>query len=528
MINTVFDSDIGIDDDSIDLQPDALGLTGFGVDLFRFQLEGVRYGLEAQNFINGDQMGLGKTLQALAICYSLGLSRFIVMCPAAVKLNWYREIKRANPLWVTSIWDAKKGSSNANVIIINYDNLKKRVIELIDFDAEAIVFDEIHYLKSGKAQRTQAAKTVAKPVTTLIGLSGTAMLSRPSELIVPLDIIKRLDDFGGWFAFAKRYCQLYKRKVWIKPKGRHAFQKEIWDYTGAANLNELHDRLTARCFVRRLKTEVLSDMPVKQRAQVTFEITNKAEYKKAAEDVAGYLALCAVEEKAFTESLKYLSPSEQRDRIETRKASVEEKTKAAEKLMLIETLKQLAVEGKMSEAKEWIQSFIDAGEKLVVFVNHIKFQDELIAHFPTAARIVAKDSLRNRQINIDSKFKVDENCQLMIASLKAGGTGIDGLQEVCANLAFLEFDWVPAVHLQAEDRLHRMLQARQVTAYYLVAENTIEETIQDLLAKKQADCDAVLDGMSEAITTSVFDDLIDELTSKGKVTSKGGKRVKGR
>lgn len=528
MIDTHIDTDIGIDDDSLDLQPDALGLTGFGVDLFRFQLEGVAYGLHAQNFINGDQMGLGKTLQALAICYSLGLSRFIVICPAAVKLNWYREIKRANPYWVTSVWDAKKGSANCNVIIINYDNLKKRCIDLLDFDAEAIVFDEIHYLKSGKAQRTQAAKTIAKPVVNLIGLSGTAMLSRPSELIVPLDIIKRLDDFGGWFAFAKRYCQLYKRKIWIKPKGRQAFQKEIWDYSGAANLNELHDRLTERCFVRRLKTEVLSDMPVKQRAQVTFEITNKAEYKKAAEDVAGYLALCAIEEKAFLDSLVHCTPDERQTRIDIRRASVEERTKAAEKLVLIETLKTLSVEGKMSEAKEWIQSFIDAGEKLVVFVNHIKFQDELIAHFPNSARIVAKDNLAKRQANIDSKFKSDENCQLMIASLKAGGTGIDGLQEVCANLAFLEFDWVPAVHLQAEDRLHRMLQARQVTAYYLVAENTIEETIQALLAKKQAISDAVLDGMSEEITTSVFDDLLDVLTNEGKVTNKGGKRIKGR
>lgn len=489
-----------------------LDLKGFEVDLFPFQRAGVKYAVLKKRAIIGDDMGLGKTYQSLAAFHALKLKRFIVVCPAGIKLNWQREIQKAMPGCFASVWDAKTGSPRADVVIINYDNLKKRLPDLFRFNAEGVIFDEVHYCKSGKAARTQAALSLAEKVPHVLGLTGTPIMNRPSELISILQMLGRLQDFGGWYQFAKRYCGARYNLIWYKPKdGGRARQKKILDVTGATNLQELNERLRAMCMIRRKKSEVLKELPQLRRASVVFNITNRDEYSKAATDVADFLAAAAASDTEFLKSIAMLSEVEQEYAIEERRNSVEARAKRAEQLVMIETLKQLACEGKMKAAIEWVRDFLESGEKLLIFTTHKDFQYDLLLAFDNAARIIAEDDIEQRQANV-VRFANDETCRLMVASLQAGGTGIDQLQMDCSNVAFLELAWTPAAHLQAEGRLHRIGQNDGVTAWYLLAERTIDEMIQRMLAEKQAVCDSVLDGAPEVQATSVFDQLIETLS----------------
>lgn len=493
-----------------------IDLDGFAVEPFPFQRAGIAYGLKTKKVLIGDDMGLGKTIQALGIMHAAKIDRFIVLCPASVKLNWRREILKASSDRLTvEVWNGKAGKGSANVIVINYDNLKKHLAKLVSFGAKAIILDEVHYLKSEKAQRTQAAKALCDGMEYIIQLTGTPIMNRPSELISPLGILGHLDAFGGWFQFAKRYCQLHQKTIWIKGK-YGPMQKKIWDSSGADNLVELNDRLRSLCMVRRRKADVLKELPAKNRAQVIFPIDNRKDYDNAEQNLIDYIRIVAVEDKDFLASIAHLDGIEREDAIREHQAERAESASRAEQLVQMELLKQIATFGKMEAAKEWIEDFLETGEKLLVFTTHVDAQTSLLRHFyGKTARIIAADSAEARQIQIE-KFKTDPECLLMIASLKAGGTGIDGMQDACSNVAFLEMGWTPAEHMQAEDRLHRIGQDDSVNAYYMVAENTIEEKIQTMLAGKQAICDSVLDGAEEVKQGSIFNELVTLLTNKGK------------
>lgn len=492
----------------------AYDMTGFQLVPYNFQKAGALYGLLKKKVIIGDDMGLGKTIQALLIAHLSGAAdRMIVMCPASVKINWSRETHRAMPHLTYDIWDGKGGRADVNVIIINYDNLKKNLAKLKAFGPRIVVIDEIHYLKSSKAQRTQAAQALLEDVEYAIGLTGTPILNRPDELVSPLTLLGRIDEFGGWFEFVQRYCAAYYKHIWIKGKYGTPFQKRILDTSGSSNLEELNAKLRAVCMVRRKKLDVLKDMPAKQRAQVVFPITNRKEYISAQTNLINYVKACAAEDKAFLATIAHLKGAERTEAIREHQADKAQGAERAEQLVMMETLKQLAVEGKLEAVIEWIQNFLESGEKLIVFATHIDVQNRLCEAFRgRSAKIMGEDGGEARQAAVD-RFKTDPKCDLIVCSLIAGGQGVDGMQNACSNVAFVELGWTPAMHLQAEDRAHRIGQAGQVTCYYLLAEDTIEETIQTMLAKKQAVCDSVLDGADEMKDGSIFNELLDVIMS---------------
>jgi SNF2 family DNA or RNA helicase len=491
-------------------------LSGFEVDLFPFQRAGVAYALRKKRVIIGDDMGLGKTLQALATLHIAKIDRFIVISPASVKLNWKREIERALPKLSVQVLDGKTTIDlTANVIVINYDNVKKRLPHLLKYDPAALIIDELHYLKNRKAQRTEAVATLCEDREWILGLTGTPIMNRPSELIAPLDMLGQIKNFGGWFNFAKRYCNAYKRLLPVRTKSGARIMKEIWDFSGAAHLDELHSQLRSLCMVRRMKADVLKELPAKRRMQLPFEIDNRKEYAKAEQHLIDYVREIAIRDDEFLADLADAKPEMRQAMIAERQDEAAEKAERAEQLVQIEHLKQLAVAGMMESLREWITDYLETGEKLLVFTTHKAAQFDLLANFDNTARIIAEDSIEERQRYIE-KFQNDPDCKLMVASLKAGGTGVDGLQNVCSTVLFAELGWTPAEHQQAEDRLNRIGQKESVSVYYAIPEGTIAETIQTMLAEKQAVCEAVLDGGDHTKTGSVFNELMHTLASKGR------------
>ena len=458
---------------------------GLGGELRHFQRAGVAYAVRNKRVMIADDMGTGKTIQALATCQAIGAFPAVVVCPASLKINWYREAIKWLPGKRVSLWDAK-GGWPGDVMIINYDVLLKQVASLRARAPKAVIFDESHYLKSRKAKRTNAAQELTLNVDVRLCLSGTPILNRPEELVTQLELLGRLEEFGGWWRFVRRYCGAHR--------GRFGM-----DTSGARNLEELNERLRATCFIRRRKADVLKELPPKQRSVVPLEIDNRSEYQKAEQDLIRWLR----EQAAKEEGDLLASAAERAAQTE---ADIARKMQA-EQLVRIQALKRLAARGKMEGVVEWVTDFMESGEKLVIFAHHVEIVEELGRRFK-APIITGQTDLTARQSAVD-RFQRDPACKVIALNLQAGGVGLT--LTAASNVAFVELGWNPAIHDQAEDRCHRIGQEDQVTAWYLLAEKTIDEQIQSLIDAKRVVVTAATDGEAPTGEGSIMEDLIKTL-----------------
>jgi SWI/SNF-related matrix-associated actin-dependent regulator of chromatin subfamily A-like protein 1 len=466
-----------------------------GGTLYPYQLEGVNF-IEYKNgrALIADEMGLGKTVQALAWvqlkkpeCLPV-----LVICPSSLKINWERESEK----WTTGtdievLFGQTPKEIEGNLIIINYDILPYWVEELKRVELSTIISDEVHMIKNNKALRTKAFKRLIKNVPYLIALTGTPIENRPIEIF---NILYALDNniFPNYFVFTKRYCG-------AKPG---AFG---WDVSGSSNSAELNRILTDTVMIRRKKKNVLKELPPKQIAKVTLEINNRLDYQKAEDEFVQYLKdrfqsySTDLDEQVKKELRQYAKDHEIEIEDEELSASdleniKKEKIKNARNAPMfakIETLKQLAVQGKLKQIIDWIDDFLESDEKLVVFAIHRKVIDLLMKHFPDAVKIDGSVSMKKRQLAVDS-FQNNPKVRLLIGNIKAAGVGIT--LTAASNVAVIQFPWSPGELVQASDRVHRISQTKQVTIWHLVGENTIEEKIIDILVRKEKVINEILDG----------------------------------
>jgi hypothetical protein len=488
-----------------------LEVPGLGGELKPFQRAGVSYLLAQRRAFLADEQGLGKTIEALAALEADDAYPAIVVCPASLKLNWMREIERwlpgrsAQALSGTGVKrsaahepraeDAAQAQGHASapgvedqtgaggytsapsepipaadITVVNYDILAARGPALSAIAPRALVLDESHYCKNAAAKRTQAVARLAATVPSeglVLALTGTPVMNRPPELIAQLRIIGRLADFGSGAKFGQRF------------RGPDAHVR-------------LHWHLRSRCFVRRLKADVLPQLPAKTRAVVPVELDNEPEYRLAETDVIAWLRS---------------RPLDLRE-LDAKVAAA----LRAERLVRLNALKLLAARGKLHAALAWIHDFCSSGERLVVFARHREIQRAVIERFPHALHILGEDTHAARDASLNAFQEVDaSDNQLIVCSIEVAGQGLTLTQ--ASNVAFLELDWTPAKHDQAEDRLHRIGQQDAVNAWYLLAAGTIDETIATLLERKRAVIGAVTDGREEN-DEAIVDALARELAGE--------------
>lgn len=445
----------------------AIKLPSLGGELKPFQRAGVQYLLSQRRSFLADEQGLGKTVEALATIEAADAYPAIVVCPASLKLNWRREIGRWLPSRSVQMLDGNRGGVAATEItIINYDIVSGRLGGLTGLRPRAVVLDESHYCKNPRAQRTQAAQQLCAVVPReglVLALTGTPVMNRPPELISQLRILGRLGDFGSGTQFGERF------------RGPDAHRR-------------LHWHLRARCFVRRLKSEVLPQLPAKTRAVVPVALDNEPEYRLAEEDVIAWLRT---------------QPLDLRE-LDAKVAAA----LRAERLVRLNALKLLAARGKLHAALHWIHDFLSSGEPLVVFARHREIQRAVLERFPDALHVLGEDSRRARDQAVRAFQEDGDANRLIVCSIEVAGQGITLTR--ASNVAFLELDWTPAKHDQAEDRCHRIGQQDAVSATYLLAADTIDETIAALLERKRAVIGAVTDGREED-ERGVVDALVAEL-----------------
>jgi SWI/SNF-related matrix-associated actin-dependent regulator of chromatin subfamily A-like protein 1 len=487
---------------------DVPGLVG---DLRGYQRAAVHWALRNRKVYIADDMGTGKTLSAMAACAAAGALPVVVVCPASVKLGWERQVNRFFPDLNVYVASGKKNRDNTpashptaynviprntDVFIINYDvagawqpltTLSESGSNIEIFDYHSIIIDEAHFIKSPKAKRTKAVAALANRVDFRIALSGTPMVNRPIEIVPQLEVIGRMDEFleGGarpkWH-FVNRYCA-------------PTHNGYGWDVSGASNLYELSQKLREYGIViRRTKDEIMGELPPKERVTIPFALSNRNAYDKIIEDLRYWVEARVASDEELQRELAMMPEDV---RIKRRGYAIAERlfrASKAEALVRLGALRQTCIDGKIDGVTEWAKDFMTTDEKLIIFCIHRKTVNHLYEAFgDKSVRIYGGMNMEKRQAAIDS-FVNDDNVRLVIANIDAAAEGIDGWQEVCSNVAFAELAWSPVRHRQAEDRLHRSGQKNPVTCYYLLADQSVDETLAGLLDRKNRIISAALDG----------------------------------
>lgn len=464
------------------------------IPLLPYQRAGVKYASEARRCFIADDMGLGKTIQAIAtleyVSNTTDVYPAVVVCPPTLVLNWAKEYDKWLPNRKVSIIRNRKDfpSEPYDILVVGYSNIKAWENQLKKH--KSYVFDESHFCKSPDAQRTKAAIKIANTAAEdgiVLCLTGTPVTNRPAEYAPQLQIIGKIGDFGGRWGFYRRYC--------------NAFQDRFgqWNIDGNSNLDELNERLRGSCYIRRTKTQVLSELPEVRHSKIVVDgsPSGMSEYRKAEKDIVKYLVERA---KQIAEEIGE-SPGS---------AAVKARMRAEsnEHLVKIGVLRKLAARAKMDAVAEWIASVIESGNKVVVAAHHRDIVDDLASRYGNL-KIQGGMSIEDVEAH-KAKFQElsVEDAPSIVLSIQAAKTG--HTLTAAQNVLFVELPWSPADVDQTYSRCHRLGQKGSVTSTYILCADTIDEKIYALIERKRGVVNAAVDGehARSGAGSEVFDEYL--------------------
>jgi SWI/SNF-related matrix-associated actin-dependent regulator of chromatin subfamily A-like protein 1 len=489
-----------------------------GLSYYGFQKAGIAYALARPATLLGDEMGIGKTIQALGLINAdPSLQRVLVVCPANLRINWQREAQKwlVRPTTIVIAEDATEipvASAGPAVIIVNYERLivrkrepkepkpgaaptppkgpepSERLLRALMADHfDLLVADEAHFLKNPKSSRTKSLLgVVERPKKQIAGqpgletrarrrlfLTGTPILNRPAE-IQPLLAVLNPAEFGNFFKFALRYCGAVEGKFG-------------WDFSGASNLGELQERMRATVLIRRRKADVLPELPPMQ-CQIIVLPPNgaaKAVAKEAAawaphETALTKLQLAVELAHASGNAVSYAAAA---------KALKRGKQVAFEAMAAVRQDLALA---KVPQVIAHVQDMLAEGvTKVVVWCHHHSVARQLSAAFGAAAvTLTGETPEAERQLAVD-RFQNDPAAQVGVMSIKAAGVGYT--LTAAKHEVYAELDWTPSWMNQSAARCHRIGTVDNVLVQHLVFDGSLDARMAQLLVAKQRVADAALD-----------------------------------
>ncbi|KAF0311821.1 SWI/SNF-related matrix-associated actin-dependent regulator of chromatin subfamily A-like protein 1 [Amphibalanus amphitrite] len=412
--------------------------------LMPFQREGIKMGVARDGrVLLADDMGLGKTIQAIGIASHFHDWPLLVVCPSSMRYQWRNEFLRflpsQHPSTIMVMDSSKDFTTEARVLIVSYDLLSRCSKQLRDVGFRSVIMDESHNLKNPKAARTRAALPLLRAARRALLLSGTPALSRPVELYTQISAIDRkfmpvFNDFG------LRYCD-GKRNAWG------------WDFSGSSRMTELQILLERRIMIRRLKRDVITQLPSKQRHLVLLD--------------PGQVHCRTKKMNAM----------------ETRMAKAS--LKAAERRgALLEYFRETAT-AKLPAVCSYLEDLLDSGAKFICFAHHRVVMDavcELLERRKDQhIRIDGSTQAAQRKRECD-RFQSGSAVRVAVLSITAANTGLT--LTAASLVVFAELFWNPGVLTQAEDRAHRIGQQDSVQIRYLVARGTADDHIWPLVQRK--------------------------------------------
>ncbi len=452
---------------------------------FPHQVFGIRWLDQQRSCLLADEPGLGKTLQAC----SAADPRVVVVCPAAMRVEWQRELAKWRPELTCYVVTGTKPVDahllhQYDAIVINYDVLSDHLETLEKLPLSTLIVDEAHNVKTlkstGKSRKLSGSKR-AMAVARLsehaqdkrFYLTGTPVENRPIE-IWPMLYMINPSFWGNYSAFGMKFCAGRLTEV-----GRRGKRVKTWDFSGSSNVQRLH-QLLSRSMLRR-KKEVL-DLPPKSRQTiyVALDEATAKEYSEAMRDFVQWVG----DNGGPVAVLKHL---------------------AAPAVTKLTALRKLAARGKLEAALDWIVAHAEGtGRPLVVMAHHREVTDGIADRLAKTdfnasdgrrafrvGRIIGGMSEAQRTSDKD-QFQAG-NLDVIVCSIQAAGVGLT-LTKASETL-FVERAWKPALLVQAEDRIYRIGQKNSVTITYMDAAGTVDEWLKDLLVDKQSTVSGVVDGV---------------------------------
>ncbi len=467
-----------------------------GKSYLPYQLKAIRYALGARGTILADEMGLGKTVQAIGIINTIPCTtaaKVLIVCPAGLKSNWLYELEA----WLAGEKHNRDATSlynyNTKIVVASYYEAERMMTEHCynkEHMLDVLVIDEAHYVKNPSAKRSQVIEKLAKYSKRVLALTGSPF-DKPIDLWQLLKIVcpekwckanPRIENAGyimhpdrkkthpgegpAFWEFALRYCDL--KTITYQVDGRYGkFTKSALDFSGSSNEIELAARLRNTCMVRRLKADVLPELPPKRRQLIRLET------KVDDNDLLSNLS-----ELNYDDAVAELQPG---------KALFEEWSKRRHEQAL----------AKLDQCLRFIGDVLDEVPKLIVFAHHSDVIEKLrvgidceFTENAYSVAITGATPLQQRQEAIDA-FQNDPLCRVIIGSIGAMGVGFT--LTAASHEIFVELDPRPMAMNQAEDRAHRIGQKESLLIQHLVADGSLCARIAKILVQKQEVISKVLD-----------------------------------
>ncbi|MCO5567655.1 hypothetical protein L7F22_021349 [Adiantum nelumboides] len=453
--------------------------------LLPFQRDGVKFALQhGGRSLIADEMGLGKTLQAIAFatCFTDEWP-VLVITPSSLRLHWAAMINqwlKVPPAEILVVISQSCGSNweGFNIVqstagskglrldgrfnIVSYELASKLQFEITQTDFKVIIADESHYMKNAQAKRTVACVPLLQTARYALLLTGTPALSRPIELYKQLEALQP-GTYRNVHEYGKRYCMGGQFGV----------------YQGASNCEELHSLMKSTVMIRRLKKDVLSQLPLKRRQQIYLSLDEKG--------MKQILALF-YELEAVKRDIKCSKSQENADNL-----------RYAER-QLINKIYTESAEVKVPAVQDYLSTVIEADCKFLVFAHHKTLLDG-IERFLMKKKVIyiridgsTEASLRQGLVK---KFQETDNVKAAVLGIRAAGVGLN--LTAASTVIFAEMSWTPGDLVQAEDRAHRIGQASSVNVYYLHAHDTVDDLIWDSVQHKLENVGQVLDGKEDTL-----------------------------
>lgn len=439
-----------------------------GLEYLPYQKAGIAYAMARPSTLIADEMGLGKTIQAIGVINSdPSIKKVLIVCPATIKLNWRRELEKwlVRPMSTCIVESTDNAIPDTSIVIINFDLIKKWYLTLLARQFDLMVVDECHKVKNPKAQRTQYLlgkwdrdpEKILKPITARrrLFLTGTPIVNRPVEL---WPIVHAIDPQGlgkSYKGFTNRYCNAHHNGYG-------------WDVGGAKNLAELQMKLRTSFMVRRLKQDVLKELPAKRRQIVVITPTG-----------AAAKAVQAEKDEFAKININYEDATRQ----------LTGRTVAFERISKVRHATAVA---KIPYVISFLQDALEDGDnKVVLFCHHHDVVHAIADAFPGSAVVTGEvANMKKRDAEVE-RFQKDPSCRLFIGNIQAAGVGIT--LTASSHVVFAELDWVPGNVSQSEDRCHRIGQTDSVLVQHLVFDDSIDARMAEIIVEKQAMIDSALD-----------------------------------
>lgn len=460
-------------------------------EFYEYQKAGIEFLSKRSKSLMADSMGLGKSGQVIGdINLMDDFKKILIICPNSVKYNWKKEWEMwsAHTDKKVCVYNSSNIKDEGDVIIVNYEvfntstnpkskkfrdpkkgkyNSSLNMLNMIkkwgEFDY--LICDESHRLKNLQANTTRNVMKIAKYAKKITFATGTPVLSNPEDLWTTIKIFGYTKEFEGTKQkFIEKYCGAYFHRRW---------KRMIMDVDNVKPeiLEELQIKLRKNFMIRRLKSEVLTELPEKIRSIVPVEIAQKYLREFLGSEVSKNDLSSFSTNKSEGSILRGLKP---------------------ELITELTELRKVTGVAKIKPVTDFVTDILEQGKKVVLYAHHTDVIEAYIKKFKKygVVSIYGKTPDHERE-EAKQKFQNDPDTNIFIGNFRAASEGIT--LTASHTMVMAEFDWVPAIMMQTEDRIYRISQDVPCDIYYMCADQTLDAYILSAIIRKIAIIEQILE-----------------------------------